>query len=130
MSTGPSAGYRFVACPEAVVRHAHSLSSATLPSTFKWQLIRRNSMLTVVKGFPRRLASKLVYGYMHDSLRRAVRGTDRRQAITGMASFARLVPWAVWQRITIRGLFRDNPVDAALFNPHVAAQPNSTPGAA
>ena len=49
-------GYRFVSCPEAVVRRAHSLSSATLPPTFKWQLIRRNSMLTVVKGFPSRLA--------------------------------------------------------------------------
>ena len=128
VSSGPSARLPVCGLPQAVVGHAHSLSSATFPSTFKWQLIRRNSMLTVVKGFPGRLATKLVYGYMHDSLRRAVRGTDRRQAITGMASFARLVPWAVWQRTTIRGLFRDNPVDATLFNPHVAAQPNSPQG--
>jgi O-antigen biosynthesis protein len=123
-------GYRFLACPKAVVRHAHSLSSATLPSKFKWQLIRRNSMLTVVKGFPPRLAARLVYWYIRDCLHRAVRGSDGREAIRDMFSFMGLVPWALRQRAAIRGLLRKNPADAILFDPRVAAQPNNVPGAA
>ena len=125
-------GYRFVACPEAVVRHAHSLSSATLPSTFKWQLIRRNSMLTVVKGFPRRLASKLVYGYMHDSLLTVARSGDRPSPGHHRHGALR----GAWSRgpsgneQPSAALSETTPWTPRLFNPHVAAQPNSTPGAA
>jgi GT2 family glycosyltransferase len=118
-------GYRFVACPKAVVRHAHSLSSSTFPPEFKWRLIRRNSMLTIVKGFPPRLAARSVYWYLRESLRRAVRGGDGRAAIRDMVSLMGLVPWALWQRAAIRGLLKDNPADATLFDPHIAAQPDN-----
>jgi GT2 family glycosyltransferase len=123
-------GYRFVACPAAVVRHRHSLSSATLPSEFKWRLIRRNSMLTVLKCFPRRLAARVLYWYIRDCLRRSIRGVGRREAMTGLAAFVRLAPWTFRDRIAIRGAFRDNAADAGLFDPLVAAQPNGERGGA
>lgn len=107
-------GYRFVACPSAVVHHCHSLSTRALPSSYKRQLIRRNSAITVVKQLPPRLVLLLTYRHFRYALQCMLRGS-KREGLQDVTSFFRLLPGALQQRSAIRGLFKAHPADTLLF---------------
>jgi hypothetical protein len=114
------AGWRFVTCPRAVVRHGHSVSTATLPSDWKARQIRRNSMLVVVRCFPPKHALALCLTHLWEDLRS--RWAQPGPGVRVAGSFLRLVPAALADRRRIRGLTRAAPVDAQLFDDQVAAQ--------
>ena len=108
------AGWRFVTCPTAVVRHQHSLSTATLPAAWKVHQIRRNSMLVVVRGFPLRHALGLSLVHLWQD----IRGWPAQPGLVVRVapSFLRLLPAALAGRRRIRGLVRRSPVDRLLFD--------------
>ena len=119
------AGWGFVTCPGAVVRHAHSLSVGTLPTEWKARQIRRNSMLLVVRCFPPRHALGLTITHIWEDLRG--RPAPPGPAATVASSFFRLLPAALRERQRIRGLSSKTAVDAQLFDDRVFAQSRRPP---
>ncbi|MHB1497794.1 MAG: glycosyltransferase family 2 protein [Acidimicrobiales bacterium] len=119
------AGFGFVTCPGAVVRHDHSLSAGTLPTEWKARQIRRNSMLLVVRCFPPRHALGLTVTHIWEDLRGrpAPPGPDVRVA----SSFLRLLPAALRERRRIRGLLKRTAVDTQLFDDRMFAQSRRPP---
>jgi GT2 family glycosyltransferase len=120
------AGWRFVTCPGAVVRHEHSLSSATLPPAWKARQIRRNSMLVVVRCFPPRHALGLSLVHLWEGLK----GWPARSGppVRTAWPFLKLLPVAVAERRRTRGWSRESPVDKELFDDRVFAQLRRSPG--
>lgn len=53
-------GYQCYTAPTAVVRHVHSASVRHLDYSFKYHLIERNLLRTVIKNFARRSAARVV----------------------------------------------------------------------
>ncbi len=53
-------GFTFLAVPEAIVFHDHSLSTRTQPAEFKDWLIRRNTLLTAAALLPARTAARVL----------------------------------------------------------------------
>jgi len=114
------AGWKFVACPAAVVRHAHSLSAATLAPNWKARQIRRNSMLVVVRCFPPKHALGLSLLHLWEGLRGWPAPPGPRVRVAWQ--FLRLLPAALAERRRTRGLLRELPVDKQLFDDRVFAQ--------
>ena len=113
------AGFRFLACPQAVVRHGHSLSARTMATDWKWDLIARNSALVAVRCLPIGLATHIALRRLMLDIR-TFNGTGAKRA----ATFLRLLPRALVSRHSIRGIFRSTPVDLALFDGAVVAMPS------
>jgi GT2 family glycosyltransferase len=66
-------GYKFLTCPSAVVHHTHSMSTRQLAYGYKYRLIMRNFVRTVLKDFEGkrayRVATKRVLGLVRNVLR-------------------------------------------------------------
>lgn len=66
-------GYKFLTCPGAVVHHTHSMSTRQLAYGYKYRLIMRNFVRTVIKDFEGkrawRVAAKRVLGLVRNVAR-------------------------------------------------------------
>ena len=109
------AGWRFLTCPTAIVRHEHSASASTHPESWKAFYIRRNSMLMVLRCFPPRHALGLTCLHLCQAIGGKWADCGNRLRMT--ASFARHVPRALATRRGIRGVLGPHSLDAQIFGP-------------
>ncbi len=89
-------GYRFLTAPRAVVYHAHSLSARERPYAFKYRLIERNLMRTVVRSFTWKRALRILLRRGLAHARNLVRGPYRS------ASLLVLLETLIWLPVYVR----------------------------
>ena len=119
-------GYSFSTAPDAVVRHEHSYTSRDLDYSFKYRLIERNFVRTVIKGFEARRA--LVYAVRRTvvQLRNAlVRHIYPRESLRVIIETVIALPWLLAERRTLqrRRRRRDAEIVAFSVDEHPAYDP-------
>jgi GT2 family glycosyltransferase len=109
-------GHRFLCQPAAVVSHMHSGSTTGAPSTWKADLIDRNSWWLAVRCLPARNAVFVSAGRLGRHAGRAAVGPERASSRRILGEVLAGLPWALRGRRRIRGgLVRRSPGDAHLF---------------
>ncbi|OGV97424.1 hypothetical protein A2W24_05615 [Microgenomates group bacterium RBG_16_45_19] len=92
-------GYRFYACPKALVYHYHSGTSSSRAYAWKYHLIFRNYLRTVVKSMGKRTAIRVVSHKTKDFLKTVIdRETPRlmRQKLVMVLIRFYLIDWWVY----------------------------------
>lgn len=78
-------GFKFLTAPAAVVYHAHSLSTRDLDYSFKYRLIMRNFLWTVVRNFSWRRARRAYLRGVLGRARNVIRGPYRWASLVALA---------------------------------------------
>ncbi len=110
---GRRRGWRYLYVPDSVVRHFHTATSQENSPLFQ-HFVHRNRMLVLIKNAPASLALQAITAYVWTTIihaineillptikgRRPSPGTTQRR-LRAFASFIRLVPWALRERMRI-----------------------------
>jgi GT2 family glycosyltransferase/glycosyltransferase involved in cell wall biosynthesis len=107
-------GYKFITCPTAVVNHMHSMSTRELDYGYKYRLIMRNFVLTLVKDFQGRRAHKLAIRRCLGLTRNVLRGPHRQASLMALKDIGISYPGYLRQRREVQG--RRKVDDQTLFN--------------
>ncbi len=96
-------GYGFLTAPGAVVRHRHSYTSRLLDYSFKYRLIERNFIRTVLKNFERGHAVRAATRRSLVQLRNAVRGIYPKHSLLVILETLVGLPRLLRARAAIQG---------------------------
>jgi GT2 family glycosyltransferase/glycosyltransferase involved in cell wall biosynthesis len=107
-------GYKFLTCPTAVVHHTHSLSTRQLAYGYKYRMIMRNFVRTVIKDFQGRRWIRIAGRRCLGLTRNAVRGPHRWASLLALKDIVLGLPGYVRRRGAIQGRRKEN--DWTLFN--------------
>lgn len=107
-------GYKFLICPSAVVQHAHSLTTRELAYGFKYRLIMRNFVRTLLKDFQGRRAYKLALRRCLGLSRNVVAGPHRLASLLALKDVGLSFPAYAMRRRAVQG--RRKVHDQSLFN--------------
>jgi GT2 family glycosyltransferase/glycosyltransferase involved in cell wall biosynthesis len=107
-------GYKFLTCPTAVVHHTHSLSTRALDYGFKYRMIMRNFIRTIIKDFQGRSWMRPTFRRCFGLLRNSVRGPHRGASFLALKDVAISFPHYWRARRAIQG--RRKTPDWDLFN--------------
>jgi GT2 family glycosyltransferase len=102
-------GYHFVTAPAARVYHVHSAASRHLDYSFKYRLIERNLLTTVLKNFEGGRAVRVWVRRLVAHLRNLVRGRYPAATVRIVAEAVRRLPatWAARQAVARRRVRSD-----------------------
>jgi GT2 family glycosyltransferase len=107
-------GYKFLTCPTAVVQHAHSLSTRQLNYGYKYRMIMRNFVRTVIKDFQGRSWMRIAAKRCLGLTRNVIRGPQRGASLLALKDIAFSFPTYYGKRRAIQG--RRKVTDWSLFN--------------
>jgi len=107
-------GYRFLTCPSSVVYHTHSLTTRQLAYGFKYRLIMRNFVRTILKDFQGRRAYRAAARRTLGLIRNVIRGPYRGASLLAVKDIALGFPGYVIRRRGIQSRRRRQ--DQDLFN--------------
>lgn len=96
-------GFKFLTAPRAVVRHTHSLSTREFPYGFKYRLIMRNLLRTVIKDFEFGRAWRLGLRRWLGLARNAIRGPYRLQCLKVVIDSVVWLPVYLRERRRVQG---------------------------
>ncbi len=107
-------GYRFLTCPTSVIYHTHSLTTRQLAYGFKYRLIMRNFVRTILKDFQGRRAYRASAKRTLGLIRNVIRGPYRGASLLAVKDIALGFPGYVLRRRSIQS--RRRRPDQELFN--------------
>ena len=107
-------GYKFLTCPTAVVEHAHSLSTRQLNYGYKYRMIMRNFVRTVIKDFQGRSWTRIAVRRCLGLTRNVLRGPLRGASLLALKDITLSFPTYYSKRRAIQG--RRKISDSHLFN--------------
>lgn len=95
-------GYCFYSCPDSIVYHYHSHSVRNLNYGFKFRLIERNLMYTVIKNFENRHTLRIIFRRFLSHGRIMLRGRFRVEIIKIYLGLIFSLPRLIKQRLSMR----------------------------
>ncbi len=107
-------GYKFLTCPTATVQHAHSLSTRQLNYGYKYRMIMRNFVRTVIKDFEGRRWLRIAARRCLGLARNVIRGPHRGASLLALKDIAVSFPFYYRRRRRVQG--RRKVTDWRLFN--------------
>ena len=107
-------GFKFLTCPTAVVRHAHSLTTRQLKYGYKYRLIMRNFVRTILKDFQGRRAYRAAARRSLGLARNVFRGPYRWASLMALKDITLGLPSFWRSRGPIQS--RRKASDQSLFN--------------
>jgi len=97
-------GYRFYSCPDSRVFHYHSASVKSLQYAFKYRLIERNLLCTVVKNLEKRHLLRVLYRRFKSHIRNILFGRFRRATAQILLEFCLRMPRLYFKRRRVQKL--------------------------
>jgi GT2 family glycosyltransferase len=107
-------GFRFLTCPTSVIYHTHSLTTRQLKYGFKYRLIMRNFVRTLLKDFQGRRAYRAAARRSLGLARNVVRGPYRWASLLALKDITLGFPAYAMRRRKIQSRRRRQ--DTELFN--------------
>lgn len=108
-------GFTFLAVPEAIVLHDHSLSTRTQQSEFKDWLIRRNTFLTAAALLPARTVGRLLFHVLKEESRAFVRYRGGSRLLRHILDLSCRAPRTARRRARLRRMVRRNHTGVAML---------------